>query len=51
MFISPAFAQAAGASPQDSLTTFVLPMDVGPVHHPLMARRLPWAYGETCVTK
>ena len=26
MFISPAFAQAAGASPQDTLTTFVLPM-------------------------
>ena len=26
MFITPAFAQAAGASPQDTLTTFVLPM-------------------------
>jgi len=26
MFISPAFAQAAGASPQDTLTTFILPM-------------------------
>jgi len=26
MFISPAFAQAAGPSPQDTLTTFVLPM-------------------------
>jgi len=26
MFISPAFAQAASGGPQDSLTTFVLPM-------------------------
>jgi preprotein translocase subunit YajC len=26
MFISPAFAQAVGGSPQDSLTTFLLPM-------------------------
>jgi len=26
MFISPAYAQAAGASPQDTLTTFILPM-------------------------
>lgn len=26
MFISPAFAQAVGGSPQDTLTTFVLPM-------------------------
>lgn len=26
MFISPAFAQAAGASPQDTITTFILPM-------------------------
>ena len=23
------------------------PVVAGPVHHPLMARRLPWAYGET----
>jgi preprotein translocase subunit YajC len=26
MFITPAFAQAAGGSPQDTLTTFILPM-------------------------